>query len=329
MLVSASIGIALSSTGNTPEELLYNADTAMYLAKTNGKARFEFFNEELRELATTRFETETGLRRAIDGNQLVLHYQPVISLADNRICGFEALVRWNHPQRGLVSPSEFIPVAEGSDLIVLLGRWVLIEACRQMAEWQKKFASLHALTIAVNVSARQLTDSRLVEDVRFALAESGLKPESLALEVTESSIMGNADQTLATLNRLKAMKVRLEIDDFGTGYSSLSYLQRLPFDALKIDRSFVRGLGDGNGSLDIVKAILELAHSLRLKVIAEGVETDEQLCSLHQLGCNFIQGFLFSKPIDAQAAGDLYRDTCESGLLYPVPALVAASMPGR
>jgi diguanylate cyclase (GGDEF)-like protein/PAS domain S-box-containing protein len=326
MLVSASIGIALSSTGNTPEELLHNADTAMYLAKTNGKARFEFFTEELRELVTTRFETETCLRKAIDAHQLVLHYQPIISLADNRISGFEALLRWNHPERGLIPPGEFIPVAEGSDLIVLLGRWVLIEACRQMAEWQKGFASILPLAINVNVSARQLTDPRLVEDVRFALAESGLKPESLALEVTESSIMGNANLTLATLNRLKAMNVRLEIDDFGTGYSSLSYLQRLPFDSLKIDRSFVRGLGDGNGSKDIVRAILELAHSLRLRVIAEGVETEEQLCSLRQLDCDFIQGFLFSKPIDAAAAEELYRDTCEFGLPSPVSALVT---PGR
>jgi diguanylate cyclase (GGDEF)-like protein/PAS domain S-box-containing protein len=327
MLVSASIGIALSSTGNTPEELLHNADTAMYQAKTNGKARFEFFNEGLRELVTTRFETETGLRKAIDTHQLVLHYQPIISLADNRICGFEALVRWNHPERGLIPPGEFIPVAEGSDLIVLLGRWVLIEACRQMAEWQNRFASFPALAISVNVSARQLTDSRLVGDVQFALEESGLNPELLALEVTESSIMGDADQTLATLNRLKAMNVRLEIDDFGTGYSSLSYLQRLPFDCLKIDRSFVRGLGDGNGSLDIVKAILELAHSLRLKVIAEGVETEEQLSSLHQLGCDFIQGFLFSKPIDAGAAEEFYRETRESGWACTGSALVTASKP--
>jgi diguanylate cyclase (GGDEF)-like protein/PAS domain S-box-containing protein len=325
MFVSASIGIALSSTGNTPEELLHNADTAMYLAKTNGKARFEFFNEGLRELVTTRFETETGLRKAIKAHELVLHYQPIISLADNCIYGFEALVRWNHPERGLIPPGEFIPVAEGSDLIVLLGRWVLIEACQQLADWQRRFASLPPLAISVNVSARQLIDSRLVEDVRFALAESGLNPESLALEVTESSIMGNADRTLATLNRLKAMKVRLKIDDFGTGYSSLSYLQRLPFDSLKIDRSFVRGLGDGNGSLDIVRAILELARSLRLRVIAEGVETEEQLSSLHLLGCNFIQGFLFSKPIDAEAAEEFYLETCRSGLPYTESALAAAS----
>jgi diguanylate cyclase (GGDEF)-like protein/PAS domain S-box-containing protein len=323
LFVSASIGIALSSTGDTPEELLNNADAAMYHAKTNGKARFEFFNLGLREQVVTRFEIETGLRKAIDANQLVVHYQPIVSASDNHLHGFEALVRWNHPERGLIPPSEFIPVAEGSDLIVLLGRWVLVESCRQMAEWQKSFAPSPPLTISVNVSARQLSDSRLVEDVEFALAESGLNPESLSLELTESSIMGNTEQTLAILGRLKAMNVRLEIDDFGTGYSSLSRLQRLPFDTLKIDRSFIRDLSASNGSLDIVKAIMQLAQSLRLEVIAEGVESKEQLISLHQLGCDYIQGFLFSKPVNADAAEGLYLEACESGLFSSQSSLVS------
>jgi len=312
IFVSASIGIALSSTGRTPEELLHNADTAMYQAKTNGKARFEFFNEGLRKLVVTRFEIETGLRKAIDADQLVLYYQPIVSAGDSRLCGLEALVRWNHPERGFILPGEFIPVAEESDLIVLLGRWVLVEACRQMAEWQKTFASGPSLTISVNISARQLSDPRLMEDVQFALAESGLNPKSLALEMTESSIMGNAKQTVEILDRLKAMKIRLQIDDFGTGYSSLSRLQRLPFDNLKIDRSFIRELSSGNSSLDILKAIMQLAHSLRLEVVAEGVETEEQLSSLRQLGCDYMQGFLFSKPVDAEAAGELYKEACEA-----------------
>jgi diguanylate cyclase (GGDEF)-like protein/PAS domain S-box-containing protein len=329
MLVSASIGIALGSTGDTPEQLLSNADTAMYHAKTNGKARFEFFNEGLREKGVTCFEIESGLRKAIDAHQLVIHYQPIVSASDNHLCGFEALVRWNHPERGLVPPSEFIPVAEGSDLIVLLGRWVLVESCRQMAEWQKRFAPSPPLTISVNVSARQLSDPHLMEDVEFALAESGLSPESLSLELTESSIMGNTEQTLAILDRLKAMNVRLEIDDFGTGYSSLSRLQRLPFDCLKIDRSFIRELSAGNGTLDIVKAIMQLAQSLGLEVIAEGVESEEQLCSLRQLGCDHIQGFLFSKPLDADSAEGLYRETCETGLFSPSSALVVEGEPGR
>jgi len=311
--VSASIGIALSSTGATPEELLHNADTAMYHAKTNGKARFEFFNEGLRTEAVTRYEVETGLRKAIDAQQLVLHYQPIVSSRDRHLCGFEALVRWNHPVRGLIPPGEFIPIAEGSDLIVLLGRWVLIEACRQMAEWQKSFGAGPPLTMSVNVSARQLSGSSLMEDVEFALAESRLNPKSLALEMTEGSIMGKTKQTLIMLDRLKAMNIRLQIDDFGTGYSSLSRLQRLPFDSLKIDRSFIRELSIGNGSLDIVRAIMQLAHSLRLEVIAEGVETEEQLRSLRQLGCDYIQGFLFSKPVNAEAAEELYREACEAG----------------
>jgi diguanylate cyclase (GGDEF)-like protein/PAS domain S-box-containing protein len=329
MLVSASIGIALSSTGGTPEELLHNADTAMYHAKTNGKARFEFFSQGLREQVVTRFEIETGLRKAIDAHQLVVHYQPIVSASDGHLRGFEALIRWNHPERGLIPPNEFIPVAEGSDLIVLLGRWVLVESCRQMAEWQKTFATIAPLTISVNVSARQLNDSRLVEDVEFALAESGLNPESLALEMTESSIMGNTEQTLTILRRLKAMNVRLEIDDFGTGYSSLSRLQKLPFDSLKIDRSFIRELSAGTGSLDIVKAIMQLAHSLKLEVIAEGVESDEQLCTLRQLGCDHIQGFLFSKPVEADAAKWLYRESRDSGDSSPASPLLTAGIPER
>ena len=313
MFVSASIGIALSSTGDKPEELLHNADTAMYHAKTNGKARAEFFSAGLRQQGVTRFEIEMGLRKAIDAHQLVLHYQPIVSASDCRLCGFEALVRWNHPERGLIPPGKFIHVAEGSELIVLLGRWVLAESCRQMADWHKSFPSDHPLTISVNVCSRQLGDSHLLEDVQFALAESGLNPKSLALEMTESSVMGDAKQTLVVLDQLKAMTIRLQIDDFGTGYSSLSRLQRLPFNYLKIDRSFIRELITRKSSQDIVRAIMQLAHALKLKVVAEGVETEEQLFSLRELGCDYIQGFLISKPIDAEAAEWLYRESCEAG----------------
>jgi diguanylate cyclase (GGDEF)-like protein/PAS domain S-box-containing protein len=315
IFVSASIGIALNSTGDLPEELLHNADTAMYHAKTNGKARFEFFSEGLRKQGVTHFEIETGLRKAIETNQLVLHYQPIVSGSDCRLYGFETLVRWNHPERGLIPPVEFIPVAEESELIVLLGRWVLVESCRQMAEWQRSFSSGPALTISVNVSSRQLSDPRLMEDVQFALAESGLNPMSLALEMTESSVMGDAKQILVVLDQLKAMTIRLQIDDFGTGYSSLSRLQRLPFNYLKIDRSFVRDLAKGSSSQDIVRAIMQLAHSLKLKVVAEGVETKEQLGTLRELGCDYIQGFLISKPVDVEAAEELYRLSCEGNSL--------------
>lgn len=313
MFVSASIGVALSSTGSTPEDLLRNADTAMYQAKNNGKGRFEFFNEKLRQQVDRRFEIETGLREAIDEGQLVLHYQPIISDSNVRIHGFEALVRWNHPERGLIPPGEFISIAEESDLILLLGRWVLREACLQAAEWRRRFATDPPFTVSVNVSSRQLSNPHLVEDVEAALKQAELKPECLALEMTESSIMENAEQTLITLNRLKNMGVRLGIDDFGTGYSSLSYLQRLPFDALKIDGSFVHELNAGQGSTDIVRAILDLARSLKLEVIAEGVESEQQLARLRMLGCTYFQGFLFSKPVDAAAAEDLYTQTRSSG----------------
>jgi diguanylate cyclase (GGDEF)-like protein/PAS domain S-box-containing protein len=328
MFVSASIGIALSYAGASPEGLLSNADTAMYSAKANGKGRSEFYDEAMRERTVNRFEIETGLRKAIDERQLVLHYQPILSTVDDRIRAFEALVRWNHPERGMIPPGEFIPIAEESDLIVLLGRWVLRESCRQMAEWHRRFPRIPPLTVNVNVSSRQLCDAHLIADVEFALAESGLNPAYLALEVTEGSIMGNAEQTLATLDRLRTMNVRLEIDDFGTGYSSLSYLQRLPFDTLKIDRSFVRDLSHGSGSMDIAKAIVEMAHSLRLEVIAEGVETEEQLCQLRELGCNYVQGFLFSKPVPAGAAATLYGETREYRLISSVSAPLTSGQPG-
>jgi diguanylate cyclase (GGDEF)-like protein/PAS domain S-box-containing protein len=326
MFVSASIGIALNSTGSTPEELLRNADTAMYQAKNNGKGRFEFFNERLRQQVDTRFETETGLRKAIDEGQMVLHYQPIVSDSNGHIHGFEALVRWNHPERGFIPPGEFISIAEESDLILLLGRWVLREACLQAAEWRRRFAANPPLTVSVNVSSRQLSSPHLVEDVEAALKHAELKPECLELEMTESSIMRNAEETLITLNLLKNMGVRLGIDDFGTGYSSLSYLQRLPFDSLKIDRSFVRELHAGKGSIDIVRAILELARSLKLEVIAEGVETEQQLFKLRKLGCTYFQGFLFSKPVDAATAELLYAQTLDSG--FPALASETASPAG-
>ncbi len=308
MFVSASIGVAFNSLGATPEDLLRNADTAMYSAKSAGKARMELFNQGMRERVITRFETEAGLRKAIETDQLVLHYQPIFGLGEHRICGFEALVRWNHPERGLVPPGAFIPIAEESDLIIPLGRWVLREACRQMAEWQKSLGSEPLLTISVNVSSRQLTDSRFIDDVSAVLHETGLNPACLALEVTESSIMGNPTKTLETLHRLKRMNILLEIDDFGTGYSSLSYLQQLPFDTLKIDRSFIRDLRAGSNSVDIVRAVLELAHSLKMEVVAEGVETQDQIETLDDLGSDFIQGYLLSKPLAPAAAWQLYAD---------------------
>jgi diguanylate cyclase (GGDEF)-like protein/PAS domain S-box-containing protein len=299
VFATISIGIALSSSGDTPEDLLRNADTAMYHAKSRGKARFAVFDEGMRERAVARLEIETGLRKAIEAQQLIIYYQPEISVSTQQVIGYEALVRWNHPARGILAPSEFIPIAEESDLIVHLGRWVLKEACRQMAEWHKRFVFDPPLTISVNISSRHLNDGGLVEDVERVLRETGLDPKCLKLEVTESSVMQDPETSLRTLRRLKLMSIGLEIDDFGTGYSSLSYLQRLPFDTVKIDRSFIKELGAGAESSEIVRTIVELARSLEMDVVAEGVETREQLQTVTALGCDYVQGYYFAKPMGA------------------------------
>jgi predicted signal transduction protein with EAL and GGDEF domain len=275
--VGASIGIAFGSASDKPEELLRNAETAMYHASTKGNAEIAIFRASMRERAAARLEIVMGLRSAIKANQLRLRYQPLVSLRERRIIGFESLVRWQHPERGLLRPGEFIAIAEESDLILELGEWVLREACRQMAEWDQRLAPDPPLTIGVNVAARRLR-----------------------LEITERSLLADTGQILATLRALRRMGVWLVIDDFGTGYSSLSYLQRLPFDALKIDRSFISELGAGDGSPEIVRTIIELARSFKLRVVAEGVETADQVNRLSALGCDLIQGFYFGKPVTAE-----------------------------
>jgi diguanylate cyclase (GGDEF)-like protein/PAS domain S-box-containing protein len=302
VLATASIGIAMSSTGDTPEDLLRNADTAMYYSKARGRSRFEVFNQGMRDRAEARMEIERDLKKAIEDHEFVLYYQPKVGLADQVITGFEALVRWNHPRRGLLYPGEFIPVAEETGLIVPLGRWVLQEGCRQMAAWQKSMITKPPLSISINVSFKQLADPGLTGDLERILAETGLNPQSLRLEVTESSIMENADAAIATLRRFKELKIGLEIDDFGTGYSSLSYLRQLPFDTLKIDYSFVKALGAADDTSDIIRTILQLARSLGMDVIADGVETTDQIARLTAMGCSTCQGFYFSKPVDAERA---------------------------
>jgi diguanylate cyclase (GGDEF)-like protein/PAS domain S-box-containing protein len=308
VFATVSIGIALSSSGGTPEELLRNADTAMYHAKAKGKARLAIFDEGMRERAVARLEIETGLRKAIAAGQLILYYQPEISVSSGRVTGYEALVRWNHPERGVLPPSEFIPVAEESELIVHLGKWVLREACRQMAEWHKSFVFDPPLTISVNVSPRQLNHGGLVQDVEAVLSETGLDPKYLTLEVTEGSIMQDAETALITLRQLKSMGIGLEIDDFGTGYSSLSYLQRLPFDTVKVDRSFIKELGVSAESSEIVRTIVELARTLEMDVVAEGVETEDQFRKVTALGCEYVQGFYFAKPASARVTRALMQE---------------------
>ncbi len=304
--ISPSIGIvAAASSRDRPKDLLRKADIAMYEAKAKGKARYEVFDPTMNAQALERLEVENDLRRAIGRGELRVHYQPKVLVSTGEIVGTEALVRWEHPERGLLSPAEFIPIAEETDLIVRIGRWVLAEACRQTREWQELYPSDPPLVVCVNVSGRQLLHPELVDDVGRVLQETGLEPGSLYLEITEGSLIEDELSTLATFRELKRLGVKLILDDFGTGYSSLSYLKRLPADFLKIDRSFVEGLGKDPKDEGIVSAVINLARVLGMEEIAEGVETAEQAAHLRKLGCRFAQGYLFSKPLPAEATGML------------------------
>jgi diguanylate cyclase (GGDEF)-like protein/PAS domain S-box-containing protein len=300
---SASIGIALSSTGYThPEELVRDADTAMYRAKARGKARCEVFDQAMHAQAVSQLRLETELRHAIERHEFRVAYQPIVALGTGRIVGLEALVRWHHPTRGTVYPAEFLGVAEETGLIVPLGWWVVDEACRQLAEWQRRFSGEAPWVVSVNLSSRQFSQPDLVEHIEGVLAATGVDPARLMLEITESVLMESSDVVTERLTRLRDLKVRLSLDDFGTGYSSLSYLHRFPIHTLKIDRSFIGQIGTAGENLEIVRSIVTLAHNLAKDVIAEGVETREQLARLRALGCDYAQGFLMSPTVDALAA---------------------------
>ena len=306
---SASIGVALSCTGySTPEDVLRDADTAMYRAKDGGKARHEVFDRAMHTRAVTTLRLENDLRRAVERGELRLHYQPIMSLRSGEPAGCEALVRWEHPERGMVSPAEFIPLAEETGLIIPLGQWVMEEACRQLSEWQDASPSNRTLMVSVNLSGKQLSQPDLVGRVQGVLRATGLDPRSLKLEITESVVMENAEAAAAVLTRLRALGVGLSIDDFGTGYSSLSYLHRFPVDTLKVDRSFVGGTASGDENLEIVRTVVTLAQNLGMEVVAEGIETAEQLALLRALRCDYGQGYFFSKPLHAEAAGALLRN---------------------
>lgn len=315
VFTSVSIGIALSSAGyHQPEELLRDADIVMYRAKDRGRFRYEVFDAAMHQRIVAQLKLENSLRRAVkvlgEGNpkithQFQLYYQPIIDLATGWIAGFEALVRWNHPKLGLVSPVEFIPIAEETGLIVPLGHWVLREACCQLVSWQQQFSARSSLIISVNLSGRQFSHSKLIAQIDQILQETGIEGNSLKLEITESVLMDNADLARSMLWELRARNIQLCMDDFGTGYSSLSYLHRFPLDTLKIDRSFVSMMGVETENSEIVQTILTLAHNLEMEVIAEGIETLAQLKKLQDLGCLLGQGYLFSKPVDSQTAGQL------------------------
>ena len=317
VFASVSIGIAPGDSAQTSKDLLRNADTAMYYAKTRGKARYAVFDDSMRGRAVARMELESDLRKAIEEQQFIIYYQPEVSLKTGKVVGYEALVRWKHPHRGLVMPGEFLPVAEETGLIVPLGRWVLKEACRQMAEWHRKLPQMRSLAISVNASSRELGDPDLVATISEALQETGLEPASLRVEVTESSIMENQEQTYATLRRLRELGVSLEIDDFGTGYSSLSRLHEYPFSTVKIDRSFIKDLDTESESLHLVETILRLADGLGLNVVAEGIETREQLARLNSLGCGYGQGYYFSRPIDAPAVQKEMEQSLQERTVVP------------
>ncbi|HXQ62778.1 MAG TPA: EAL domain-containing protein [Acidimicrobiales bacterium] len=307
VFITASIGIASTSecvTEATP--LLSNADAAMYQAKTRGGGSVEVFGEAMRVRVLDRMNTEHSLHRALERSELRLFYQPVVEIKGSRAVGVEALLRWDHPDQGLVTPNRFIPVAEESGLIIPIGAWVLQEACRQLRRWQvKRYGGLQG-AVEVNLSARQVDDPHIVSTVEHILTETGLSPAHLTLEITESALMNDAASALGVLRALKELGVTLAIDDFGTGYSSLSYLQRFPLDILKIDKTFVDELGLAPEGSEIVAAVIKLAHALGLKVIAEGVESERQLSELERLDCDFAQGYLFSRPVPAHELVDAF-----------------------
>jgi diguanylate cyclase (GGDEF)-like protein len=304
--IGTSIGIAIAPfDGSDAEMLLKNADLALYRAKSEGRGNYHFFEKGMDEALQHRRMLEQGLKVALARNEFRLMYQPLLSLVDNRVCCLEALLRWDHPERGLISPTEFIPIAEETGVINSLGEWVLKEACKTAATWPEH------VRIAVNLSAVQFKSRNLVDHVTTALNEAGLSPKRLELEVTESLLLAETELTLQTLHRLRELGVRISMDDFGTGYSSLSYLRSFPFDKIKIDRSFMDGIGPREDSLAIIKAVIGLGQSLGMSTTAEGIETEEQLAAVRAQGCNEVQGFLFSPPLPASGVTMLLGKTAD------------------
>lgn len=303
--IGVSVGVAFGRADATPETLVRDAELAMYDAKTRGKDCLRVFRPEMHSALVARVEIGGDLQRAIVRREFYLMYQPIVELADNRIIGMEALVRWNHPQRGIIAPADFIKIAEDTNTIVPLGSWILKTACRQMAAWQHQRTGAHPLSLTVNVSPIQLQHPRFVDDVQLALGGAGLAPQQLVLEITESALVDNTAENLAIFSALKALGVRLAIDDFGTGYSSLSYLQRFPFDILKIDKAFVDDIAGGGTDAAFARTIIALGGLLDLRVLAEGIEHETQRAVLKELGCRYAQGYLFAKPLDVAAMSDL------------------------
>jgi diguanylate cyclase (GGDEF)-like protein/PAS domain S-box-containing protein len=303
IFASASIGITLSSSQyKKTEDVLRDADTAMYTAKSLGKARYALFDQSMHDRALQTLQLETDLRRAVERQEFFVVYQPIVSLETARLIGFEALVRWQHPERGLVNPADFIPLAEETGYIIPIGQWVLEQSCRQLQQWKASMPKDLTLTVSVNLSGKQFAQNNLIGQITETLARTAIDPHDLKLEITESVVVENIETATEMLNQLRAIGIQLSIDDFGTGYSSLSYLHRLPIDTLKIDRSFITQMIKNNENSEIVRTIVSLAKNLGMSLIAEGVETVEQLQQLQQLGCDNGQGYLFSKPVTEEIA---------------------------
>ena len=322
VLPSASIGVAESGPGDDADALLRNADVALYAAKHQGIGRIEAYQPTMHAATFERLALSADLRRAVEHEDFLLHYQPITQLDTGRLLGFEALVRWLHPERGLVAPAEFIPLAEETGLIVPLGRFVLREACGQLREWRDAYPWL---TVSVNLSARQLQDPGLVEDIEIALRETELAPEALVLEITESLLLHDTDNSIAKLHALKALGVQLALDDFGTGYSSLSYLRRLPMDVLKIDKSFVDHVTSGKREAALIRTILTLGQTLDLRTVAEGVEDLEQVQALRRMGCLHGQGYYFGRPLCSIETSRLLAGLPAAHPLLPAPVLARAA----
>ncbi len=319
VFTTVSIGITISTIGyNRPEDLLRDADSTMYRAKALGKARCEVFDQTMHDRTMERLQLEIDLRGAMERQELQVYYQPIVSLNSGTVVGFEALLRWQHPTRGFVSPSEFIPIAEETGLIIPIGWWVLQQSCWQMRTWIEQFPDRPPLIISVNVSGIQLAQTNLVEKIQHILSDTGLRAESLKLEITESLLVENVDAAAAILRQLKALGIKLSIDDFGTGYSSLSYLHRLPIDTLKIDRSFVNHVDCDPEKIEIIRTIVALAWNLGMDIVAEGVETKKQMFQLQALRCDYGQGYFFSKPLAADAAKVLEHFELQGEGRYPV-----------
>ena len=292
LLLSGSVGVAIASNDEeSADRLLKNADMALCCAKADGRGTYRFFEPEMDARLQARRTLELSLRTALSKQEFEVFYQPIINLNDNTIASFEALIRWHHPEKGMISPAEFIPIAEETGLIVPLGEWIIHKACGDAASWPE------SVKVAVNLSPIQLMSPNLMAAVANAIAVSGLAPRRLEFEITEAVLMQNTEVTIATLHRLRDLGVHITMDDFGTGYSSLSYLRSFPFEKIKIDRSFVKGLGEGEESAAIVRAVAGLAQSLKMTTTAEGVETEQQMQHVRALGCTEMQGFLFSPPV--------------------------------